>query len=89
MGAILGAIFGGGKGAAIGAAAGCVAAANTNTSQAALTKEQMAGRAERGGRLVGRGLLDVVDDDHIDRGLLRRQLQPKLLLDGIEEVRRF
>src|SRR5208283_4770896 len=35
---------------------------------------------------VRRGLLDVVDDDHIDRGLLRRQLQPKLLLDRIEEV---
>jgi len=42
--------------------------------------------AERGGGLVGRRLLDVVDDDHIDRGLLRRQLQPKLLLDRIEEV---
>ena len=33
--------------------------------------------------------LDVVDGDHINRGLLRRQLQAKLLLDGIEEVRCF
>ena len=36
---------------------------------------------------IGRGLLDAVDDDHVNRTLGRLELQPQLFLDRCEQVR--